>query len=81
VDLAQPIRRVFELGSSWILVARVRFDFGLSTSEQGGGFLKASAPASNDILHLKLPSETINVPGTADSGSAGTQPGKGYLGR
>ena len=36
-------------GSSWILVARVRFDFGLSTSEQGGGFLQASAPASNDL--------------------------------
>jgi len=30
-------------------VARVRFDFGLSTSEQGGGFLQASAPASNDL--------------------------------
>ena len=30
-------------------MARVRFDFGLSTSEQGGGFLQASAPASNDL--------------------------------
>jgi len=38
-----------KFGSSWILVARVRFDFGLSTSEQGGGFLEASAPASNDL--------------------------------
>ena len=38
-----------KFGSSWILAARVRFDFGLSTSEQGGGFLEASAPASNDL--------------------------------
>ena len=30
-------------------MARVRFDFGLSTSEQGGGFLQASAPAANDL--------------------------------
>jgi len=37
------------VGSSWILVARVRFDFGLSTWEQGGGFLQASAPAFNDL--------------------------------
>ena len=41
-------------GSSWILVARVRFDFGLSTSEQGGGFLQASAPASNGRLKGNL---------------------------
>ena len=27
----------------------VRFDFGLSPSEQGGGFLQASAPASHDL--------------------------------
>jgi len=35
----------------------------------------------NDVLHLKLPSDTINVRGKTDSGSAGTQLGKGYLGR
>jgi len=45
------------------------------------GFFLASAPASNYILNLTLPSDTINVPGKTDSGSAATQPGKGYLGR